>query len=379
MNTALVLSGGGARAAYQVGVLLALAEEAPEAEFPILTGVSAGAINAAYLAAQESPLDAAARGLRERWAGLSSDMIYGVRTAFLVRSAARWMERMALGRHELPIPVRGLFDTGPLRRYLEGSIRFPGIEANLRSGRLRAVALTASSYALGSTVTFVQGGPDVPIWERVRRFGIRSALTLDHVMASSAIPIIFPAVRLDGGYFGDGSVLQPYPLSPAVHLGARRVLAVSTRPPAGISRRAADPPRHPSPAEALGLLLDSVFMDHLDADAEGLLRLNRLLAALPPGTGAPDGLRPIEFMMIRPSRDLGAIALECAAELPKAVRAIMKGMGGEDGRSGHFLSYLLFDPAFTARLIELGKSDARAQAPRLRAFFGGPGRAAASA
>jgi NTE family protein len=362
-GSALVLTGGGARAAYQVGVLAALAQQAPGVEFPILTGASAGAINTAFLASHPGPLSKAIASLKEQWAHLTADMIYGPRAPTLIRSTARWLEQIALGRRDQPTSSRGLFDTRPLRAFLERAIDFGGIDANISRGRLRALALTATSYGSGQTITFVQGTPDVSMWERAHRMGVRARISLDHLMASAAIPLVFPAVQLADGFYGDGSVRQTFPLSPAIHLGARRILAIGTRPnlspplPGG-------PSTYPSVAQSLGLLLDSVFMDHLDADAEVLESINRLQAQGSLGE-QPLRFRPVDFLLFRPSQDLGEIARECIEGLPRFLRTVARSLGAEKHGGAEFLSYLLFDPAYTGKLFELGFADGIRDWPRV--------------
>jgi NTE family protein len=250
-----------------------------------------------------------------------------------------------------------VFDTRGLRAFLAQAIDFGGIEANLSRGRLHAVGLTATSYATGRTVTYVQGGVDAPLWQRSNRTAVRTQLSLDHLMASSAIPLIFPAVRLDGEFYGDGSVRQTFPLSPSIHLGGQRILAIGTRPNVVTYPPPLPGEQSPSVAQSLGLLLDSVFMDHLDADAEVLDRVNRLLVGRPPADAEPGAFRPVRFLLFRPSRDLGDVARECADGLPRAIRALARSFGAEGRGGSEFLSYLLFDPQYTVRLVDLGFED----------------------
>lgn len=362
-NVALALSGGGARAAYQVGALLAIAERAPEVRFPILTGVSAGAINTAHLAAHRGSLLESARELREHWARLDSNKVYGLFPALLTRAVFYRLTRVSFGfRPEGPVRARGVFDTHPLRRFLSERIDFSGIDDNLAAGRLRAVALTATSYMSGQTVVFVHGGESIDMWERSLRYSLRTKMTLDHVMASCAIPLIFPAVGIDGNFYGDGSVRQTSPLSPSIHLGARAILAIAPFPHWG---HPSPPGRVPATAEVLSLLMESVFLDALDADAERMGRVTRLIRRLPPGMSHPDGLRPIDLFVLRPSRDLGVVAAESGARLPATVRFVLRTLGGAPERQTTFLSYLLFEPAYTDRLIELGHADVQAQWPQI--------------
>lgn len=365
---ALVLSGGGARAAYQVGVLSGIAERLPNVRFPILTGVSAGAINTAFLAAHPGPLPEAVAALRESWGHLTTDTVFRAPARSLTAAALRWAFYTLLGQRRGPTAVRGILDTAPLRAFLTRHVDPAAIEANLTEGRLRAVALTATSLASGRGVTFVQGPPDMPMWSRAMREAVRARLSVDHIMASAAIPILFPAVRLTGGFFGDGGVRQIAPLAPALHLGGRAVLAIGLR---SVQRARVEEPlsTYPSAVALMGLMLETVFLNALEADAERLERINALLAAVPPGSAAPDGLRPVQLMLMRPSRDLGALALEHMKRLPWHLRWLVRRMGGERADAADFMSYLLFEPPYTSRVMELGHEDAAASWPALEAFF----------
>src|SRR5256886_933179 len=240
---ALVLAGGGARAAYEVGVLSAIAERAPGLEFPIVTGVSAGAINAVYLAAHPETLPAALGALRDQWRQLVPDRVYRIRPWRLGRALVRGVAGALLGTRGEGAVVRGLMDMSPLRDFLAARLNCDGIDAKIAAGRLRAVALSATAYLSGETVTFVHGPPDAPTWRRALRHAIRERLTLDHVMASAALPILFPAVRIGDAFYGDGSVRQTAPLAPAIHLGARAIVAVTQRN---------DPQQLPPPAPGPG-------------------------------------------------------------------------------------------------------------------------------
>jgi NTE family protein len=365
-HLALVLSGGGARGAYHVGVLAGLAERLPGLEFPILSGMSVGAINTFYLAAHPGPLAAAVAGLRAQWDLLTSEEVYRVRPVRLARSMVRWAWQGATGRRRGPAAVHGLADTQPLRAFLARGVDPAGIDANIVYGRLRSVALSAMSYTTGRSVTFVQGAADTPTWERAQRIALRTRLTLDHVMASAALPIVFPAVRIGAEFYGDGSVRQTAPLAPALHLGARAVVAIGLTTP---RRAAARTGEYPSAAEALGLLFDAIFLDALDADAERLDRVNQLLAALPAGSAAPDGLRPVELLLLHPTRDLADLAAGQGRLLPPAVRRIVRAVGGQRDAASEFLGFLLFHPLHTARLVEAGYEDVRAQWPTIERFF----------
>jgi NTE family protein len=363
----LVLTGGGARAAYQVGALAAIAEAVPDLGFPIVTGVSAGAINAAFLAAHPGPFAAAMAALRAEWSRLTAERVYRLRPARWVRAVLRCVGAPARRRSARAPLVRGVFDPQPLRALLAQRLDFAGIDRNIAAGGLRAVALSATSYATGETVTFVHGAPGVPLWRRALRHAVRARLTVDHVLASAALPLLFPAVAVDGEFYGDGSVRQTAPLAPAIHLGAQALVVVTTRGPAGA--RGEGPAAYPSVAEIGQLVLHAIFLDALEADIERLERLNRLLASLPAGVTPPDGLRRVGLLWLRPSRDLGALAAGRHARLPPIVRWLVRRAGGHRASAVEFLSYVLFDPAYTAALMDLGYDDARRDWPRLERFF----------
>src|SRR3989442_4893982 len=338
-NLASVLAGGGARAAYEVGVLSAIAERAPGLEFPIVTGVSAGAINAVYLAAHAETPSAALGALRDQWRQLVVDRVYRIRPWRVGRALLRGVAGALLGMRGEGAVVRGLMDMSPLRDFLAARLNCDGIDAKIAAGRLRAVALSATAYASGETVTFVHGAPDAPTWRRALRHAVRARLTLDHVLASAALPILFPAVRLGDAFYGDGSVRQTAPLAPAIHLGARAILAVTQRSEPELAASPAPALRdYPTLAEVIGLLLHAIFLDALEADPERIDRLNQPLARLPPGA-APEGLRPVSLLMLRPSRDLGALAARAGARLPPAIRSLVRGMGGHRATAVDFLSY----------------------------------------
>lgn len=369
-DAALVLAGGGARAAYQVGVLCAIAERAPDLRIPILTGVSAGAINTAYLAAHRGTLAETVDGLRREWASLTPEQVYRVQPVHLARSFVQLLFRQPFGRKAEPGPVHGLLDLSPLRTFLSSCVDLSGIQANIDRHRVRAVALSATSYTTGQTVTFMQAAAEIPVWERVQRIGVRAELTLDHVMASAAIPIIFSAVRLPDGFYGDGSVRQIAPLAPAIHLGATRIIAITMR---SAKAFASVPVRtvgeYPAAAEVMGLLFNAVFLDSLDADAERLERINGVLERCGPGTLGPGRLRPIELLMLRPSRDLGVLSRGHVEKLPKTLRWIVNSIGGRRLGSSDFVSYLLFEPTYTNLLVELGYDDTVEEWDRVERFL----------
>jgi len=366
--TGVVFSGGGARAAYQVGILTYLGERIPDYSFPILSGVSAGAINAAFLAGHRGNLKEAARDLREAWMRLSIDHVFRADIFTLIRDAVRWI--LPFGPRALAIAPepRGVMDTAPLARFLRHVTDLAGIEANISERRLLALALSATNYTTGERITFVQGRPGIRMWERSMRRGVSERITLRHVMASSAIPLLFPAVRIGPHYYGDGSVRQSAPLAPAIHLGAERILAISVRyrpssPPAAVEAA------YPLPAQIIGHLFHSIFLDALDMDIERMERINNLIAAFPSRADLPEDLRPVHIHEIRPSLDVGKLAIPHARLLPRPLRLLLRGLGVYREASGHFLSYLAFVRPFISQLIEMGYRDAEQQGEDLLRFL----------
>lgn len=366
-----MLSGGGARGAYQVGVLRQIARQHPEFAFPIITGVSAGAINAAYIASHRESLAEVTDGLARHWSTLSTSAVMRTDILSLLASATRTAGMMATGGARMAPPMRGLVDTRPLRRFLDRLIKPENIEANLRDGRLRALAVSATSYSSGDSVTFVQGPPETEMWHRFRRESRLEQIGVDHVLASAAIPLFFPACQVDGEYFGDGGLRQPYPLSPAVHLGADRILAVSSRSGSqqGVDEQAAA--TYPSTARILGLMLNTIFLDQLDADAERMERVNELLQRVDPRQRWLLPEREVELLVVRPSRDIGRMAALYERKLPWGLRHMIRGLGTRRSSGSDLLSYLLFVPEFLTDLIRLGERDADLNRKRIGRFIEG--------
>ncbi|HEX9564567.1 MAG TPA: patatin-like phospholipase family protein [Gemmatimonadaceae bacterium] len=373
---ALMLGGGGARGAYQAGVLRGIARRHPELRLPILTGISAGAVNTVFLAAHPGPLRASSEALVRLWLGLTTEQVFDVKARHLLSNAFRWAVRLMGGGHQRGEPTRGLLDTEPLRRLLHRVLItdadgcLPGIEWNIREGRLHAVALSATSYTTGQSVTWVES-QDVPLWQRPQRRSETARLTVDHVMASSALPMLFPAVRVGSEWYGDGGVRLTAPLSPSIHLGANRILTISTR--YDRSRTEADRPLtdgYPPPAQVLSVLYNAIFLDLIDEDIIRLDRINRLIDDLPPAER--EGMRIVEILVLRPSRDLGKLAAEFEPRLPRVFRYLTRGLGTQRTASPDILSLLMFQEDFLRRLVELGEMDADANAERLDAFIAQP-------
>ncbi len=370
---ALMLGGGGARGAYQAGVLRGIARRFPDLAFRIYTGISAGAVNTAHLAAHPGPLPHSTEQLVRLWLSLSPEKVYDVDALPLLRNVARWGGRLVSGGASRGEPTRGLVDTEPLRKFLGTVIdrdedgTFPGVRRNLELGRLHAVALSATSYTTGQSVTWVQGR-DVTLWQRPQRRSELTRLTVEHIMASAALPMLFPAVRVGTEWFGDGGVRLTAPLSPALHLGATRILTVATRYLR--SREEADRPLtdgYPPPAQVLSVLYNSVFLDLIDEDIQRLRRINRLLEDLPPGER--EGMRIVDIFVMRPSRDLGRLAREFEPRLPRVFRYLTRGLGTLRTASPDILSLVLFQADYLRRLVELGEADAERQHERIAAFL----------
>jgi NTE family protein len=370
-----VLTGGGARAAYQVGVLRQLARVFPDLCPDVLTGVSAGGINAAYLAAHQQPFDRKLENLVDIWTSLRIEDVFRVDLRDLASRTVGWGGRLLGGGRSGMPRARSLVDTAPLRSLLErmlaaksGSI--DGITRSLEDGWLRAIALTASSYTTGQSITWVQtrGDSGIQTWERPQRKSASCALRVDHVMASSALPFFFPAIEVGGAWYGDGGIRLTSPLSPAVHLGARHILAVSTR--YARTREEADRPAvvgYPPPAQVAGVLYNAIFLDQLDSDALHMQQVNDFVARLP-GVHR-DGFRRIELLVLRPSQDLGRLANAYEPELPRAFRFLTRGLGTRETRSNDMLSLVMFQADYVKHLIELGEADAKAWLPEIRRFL----------
>lgn len=363
-DLAIVMTGGGARAAYQVGHLKAIARRFPDLRVPIYTGVSAGAINAAHLAAHTGNFAAAVLDLEQLWAELTAEHVFRLTLSSALSRAVRFGWRFFSGGHGAGPPPRGLVDTGPLWKHLEGTLSTSkgdllGVDFNLRHGSLKALAITTTCYTTGQTVTWVQGD-DIPDWERPNRRSRRGTLRLHHVMASSALPFFFPAVDIDGKWYGDGGMRLTAPLSPAVHLGAARILTISTR--YNRSRAEADRPvvfGYPPPGQVAGLVLNAIFLDHLDGDALQMQRINALLEECPEAGGGM--LRPLRVLVNRPSRDLGAMANDYEPRLPGTFRYMTRGLSSPGARANDFLSLVMFQPDYLQALIALGERDAEAR------------------
>jgi len=377
-ETGIVFSGGGARAAYQVGTLRAIAKLLPKGTaqpFPVICGTSAGAINAALLAANADSFRRGVARLVRWWRRIRVTDVYRADLVTLQRHAARLVGILGGGGRGPRRPAT-LLDNAPLATLIRAGIDLARVRAHIESGQLRALGINATSYGTGHAVTFFEGSPDVAEWARARRRGERTRLGIEHLMASAAIPFVFPAVRIAGDYFMDGSVRQIAPLSPALHLGAKRIVVLAVgqfdgqaaSAPTGTTRAL----RHPSIGQIAGHALSSVFLDNLGADVERLHHVNRLLGLIPADKAAGNsGAAHVDVLVLSPSRDLGALALRFADRMPRGVHYLLRGHGNTEGTGANLLSYLLFDRDFARALLKLGHDDAMVRRAELRAFLRG--------
>jgi NTE family protein len=387
-TTGLILTGGGARAAYQVGVLKAIAQIRRDCEetesanpFPVIAGTSAGAINAAALACRADDFDGAVASLCDVWENFHAEQVYRSDSLGVIRSGARWLTMMSIGwviarwRRARP---RSLLDNSPLEELLGRLVSTERLHQVMREGHLKALAVTASSYGSGLHVTFYDAVADIVPWTRSQRIAVRDSINVQHLLASSAIPFVFPAVALNiddhTEYCGDGSMRQAAPISPAVHLGAERILVVG-------AGRMHEPPgeragssEYPNLAQIAGHALSNIFLDALAVDVERLQRINTTLALLTPEQRASTSLKPIEVLVIAPSQRLDDIAAKHLRELTLPVRALLRGFGvqgkGDDARGAALASYLLFEAPYTRELMALGVTDTLTRRDDVMAFFG---------
>lgn len=369
----LIMTGGGARAAYQVGVMRALHDMLPRGvanPFPIICGTSAGAINAAVLATDAHDFRRGVRRLMTVWKNFHVDQVYRADVWGALGNSAHWLlAAVSGGRLSNRI---SLLDNTPLAGLLERHVDFPAIDRNIEAGHLAAFAVTCSGYTSGQSVTFYQGHASLADWERARRVGVAMPIELPHLMASSALPFIFPPVKINREYFGDGSMRQIAPVSPALHLGADRLLVIGVGRQASQSAVRQPSEGYPPLAQIAGHALDSIFLDSLEVDLERLQRINRTLAIIPPETLAKNGypLRAVDFRVITPSVPLSRIAAEYAHDLPRVIRGLLHTVGAMRRTGSNLVSYLLFEKSYCRALIRLGYQDTMAQRDDLLAFLG---------
>ena len=365
-NAALILPGGGARGAYQVGVLKAIDELTGNRSnpFPVICGTSAGAINAAVLASHAHEFSIGVERLDHFWRSMYCARVYRTDAWTVFKSGMRFAATLLSGGLIRTNP-KAFLDNTPLRFFLQGALKLEGIKTALDTGALRGVAVTASGYTSASAVSYYQAVDEVESWARTRRKGQPASLNVQHLLASAALPILFPAERIGNEYFGDGGMRMVAPLSPAIHLGADKILVVGTRdekpdaPPQS-------PTQYPSAGEIGGYLMDTIFMDTLNADLARMRRINKTLALVPEEKRQQTGMKHIESLVIKPSRDLRHVTRAHVHEIPRSVQILLRTLGGW-GRDWRMASYLLFESAYCGELIDLGYADGmRAEADIIR-------------
>jgi len=370
----LIMAGGGARGAYQVGVLKAIATMLPPGTpnpFPILCGTSAGAINATALAVYGRNFHDAVRRLNFIWKNFRVEQVFRADTWGMIKTGIKWFAALLLGGLGKHNP-QSLFDRAPLQQLLQTYMPCENIQKTIDAGAVRALSITASGYASGQSVTFYQGVDTLMPWVRARRVGAACQITLDHLMASSAIPFLFSAIKLNREFFGDGSMRQIAPISPALHLGAEKVFAIGVRHEPGGSGVRPEPQEYPSLAQIAGHVLNTIFLDALEADLERLQRINNTVSLIPPEFLHEKAvtLKKIDMFFISPSRDIEPIAIKHAHHLPRALRVLLRGVGAKRRHGANLVSYLLFERPYTRELIALGYADAMARKHEILDFLG---------
>jgi len=373
----VIMSGGGARAAYQVGVLKALARILPPGipnPFPIICGTSAGAINAASLAVYANSFQQAVRRLERVWGNFHVQQVFRADTVNMLRNSAKWLSALVLGGMGRNNPT-SLLDRQPLMQLLTRYLPCERIQQAIDAGWLHALSISVSGYTSGQSVSFYQGVPGIVPWKRATRVGCPATIGVEHLMASSAIPFVFDAVKIHREYFGDGSMRQMAPISTALHLGADKVLVIGVRQELNSQpERTAENAEYPSLAQIGGHVLSSIFLDALEGDLERQNRINETVRLIPLAEHAKGGgrtvhLRPVETLLIAPSQNLGEIALRHKQQFPRGVRYLLRGVGAWRRGGGDMLSYLLFEKPYCRELIELGYHDAMVRRAEIEAFF----------
>ncbi|MEK6211866.1 MAG: patatin-like phospholipase family protein [Pseudomonadota bacterium] len=372
----LILTGGGARAAYQVGFLRAVSHMLPRGApnpFQIICGTSAGAVNAAAMAAGATEFHRTVRRLMLVWKYFHVDQVYRSDVLGVIGTGSKWLAALLLGGLVKNNPT-SLLDNTPLAQLLRRHLDFPGIRRSIEAGALYALSVTTSGYTSGQSVSFFQGVPGLAGWNRARRIGVPEMIDIDHLMASSALPFIFPAVPLRREFFGDGSMRQIAPISPALHLGADRVIVIGVARQAGNATERIKTIAYPSLAQIAGHALNSIFLDSLEVDIERLQRINRTIRLISPEDRSRHDvqLREIDVLVISPSEEIDRIAARHTHELPRSIRYLLRGLGATRTGGATLTSYLLFEPAYCRALIALGYKDTMARRDEVLKFISTP-------
>jgi NTE family protein len=370
----LVLTGGGARAAYQVGVLRAISEMLPAdapCPFPIICGTSAGAINATVLAANAGNFRHGVRQLMTVWKNFHVHHVYRADPLGVIHNSGKWLIAALTGGLGRQTPI-SLLDNSPLAHLLGTRLDFDGVQASIDRGDLYAFSITCSGYTSGQSVTFFQGVPGLEPWQRARRIGIQARIGIEHLMASSALPFIFPAMHINREFFGDGSMRQIAPVSPALHLGANRLFVIGVGRQLPSQQERIKTEAYPSLAQIAGHCLNSIFLDSLEVDLERLQRINRTLAVMPPELRGKNNmpLHQVDFRVISPSEALEKIAVSHVRELPRTIRTLLYTVGALKKGGSNLVSYLLFEREYCRALIKLGYNDSMQRRDELMKFLG---------
>lgn len=370
INLGLVLTGGGARSAYQAGVLRGLHQVAVEEKlgdqfrFNVFSGISGGAINASYLASHADTWDQAIESLWQRWQKLTLEAVVETDVWPLLKKVTKVGTNLGFGgvfwKKKKPTE---LLSSEPLRKMLAGGSNFERFQNNLKSGLVQGLGLTATHYGYGTSVTFYQGQSNIKSWARRNRIGLPTVLSNEHVMASAAIPFLFPPILIDGAYYGDGAMRMSAPLSPAIHMGAHKILAIGvrySRSESEVYKRVESPGdmKSVSLADIAGATLNALFLDAVDSDVERLERINRTLSLIHEDKKHPEALKNIPVLIVRPSQDLGALAKGQLSKFSWTMRHLLRGLGASEERGSDLISYLAFDHSYTGQLLELGYKDA---------------------
>lgn len=376
----LVLTGGGARAAYQVGVMHQLAKwfdekDRREYEFPfkILCGTSAGAINAAALACAGRNFYQSTERIMRVWENFSSDQVFYSDSVGIMRTGARWLSALSIGWMLRKRP-KSLLDNSPLAHLLHQTLHFRRMDEAMERGQIKAVAVSASSYTSGRSVTFFQANNDVEPWERSQRVAVRDRISVEHLMASAAIPFVFPSTKLEIEgrleWFGDGSMRQLAPISPAIHLGASKIMVVgSSQLEESHTDLSSIESGYPSLAQIAGHAMASIFLDSVSIDIERLSRVNKTLSILPPEVADKTPLKPLKLLVISPSKRIDEVAARHTRDMPKAVRTLLSALGATEASGASLASYLLFEANYTRELIRMGIADTLAMKDEVFDFF----------
>lgn len=384
----LVLTGGGARGAYQAGALLAISEitNAHRLPFDVISGASAGSLSGAYLASRVDDFRAATRELADMWSTLEPRKVFRTDNLTLLKTASEWSLDLGFGGVIGTGHGRALLDTAPLRELVTKVLDVEALHHAVDTGALHGFAVTATSYQTGLGVSFYEGASSIDPWSRITRVGVPAKVGVEHVMASSAIPMFFPAIRLDGGWFADGCIRLSTPLSPAIHMGARKIIAIAVRHASAggeldafrelrregnWSEGTDPPPTYPSTADTAGILLNALFLDALESDVERTLRINNTLSLIPSESRAAKmtKLENVDVLVLRPSVDPATLVFATLDHFPVTVRHLFRGLGASEKSGWDLLSYLAFEGVFTTRLLSLGYEDTIARASEVRALL----------